>query len=250
MQIAPDYSNRQPMNIEAYRGRTDPESIKAVSREMEALFVNEMLKVMRETIGSPEQGSLGSGTFMSMFDMELSRLFAERGLGVQESLAKNLAAIAEKTGSSEETPGAKPAGEQKQSALKNIGSPLPDIGSLRTTSNYGPRTDPFSGKERFHHGIDLAAPEGTFIHAVRQGSVVFSGEQQDYGNVVIIDHGDGFMTKYAHNQKNLVNTGDVVALGSVIAQVGSSGRSTGPHLHFELKYQGREMSPGEFLAMG
>jgi len=248
MQVPPNYSDYQPLSIEAYRGKSDPESIKAVSREMEALFVNEMLKVMRETIGAPEQGALGNDTFMSMFDMELSRLFAQRGLGVQEALSHNLTSLAEKQDNARKD--AKPASDSGDAMRKSMGSPLPDSGGLRVTSPYGPRTDPFTNREQFHHGVDLGAPEGTVIHAVREGTVVFSGEQQGYGNIVIIDHGDGFLTKYAHNQKNFVAAGDRVDAGSVIAQVGSTGRATGPHLHFEVQYQGRDMSPDTFLAMG
>jgi murein DD-endopeptidase MepM/ murein hydrolase activator NlpD len=80
--------------------------------------------------------------------------------------------------------------------------------------------------------------------------VVFSGDLAGYGNVVIIDHGNGFVSKYAHNSVNLVKEGDEVNTGAVIARVGSIGRSTGPHLHFELKYNGEGINPARFIARG
>jgi murein DD-endopeptidase MepM/ murein hydrolase activator NlpD len=97
--------------------------------------------------------------------------------------------------------------------------------------------------------LDIPATEGTDIHPVRRGTVVFSGEQHGYGNVVIIDHGDGFLSKYAHNQINLVEQGQVVDIESVIAKVGSTGRSTGPHVHFEVLYKGEHVHPDILLAM-
>jgi murein DD-endopeptidase MepM/ murein hydrolase activator NlpD len=99
-----------------------------------------------------------------------------------------------------------------------------------------------------HHGIDIAAPEGTSIHPVRGGEVTFSGSQQGYGNVVVVDHGDGSVTKYAHNRANRVAAGDRVETDTVIAEVGSTGRSTGPHLHFEARYEGKKIHPEAVFA--
>ena len=248
MQIPGDTYSGGLLDIEAYRGRNDPEAVKAVSREMEALFVNELLKVMRESVDSAEQGSLGGDTYMSMFDMEVSRLIAERGIGIQQALSRGLAPTGEKATAGKQKPpdSAQAAGTE----MKPLDSPLPDLRHLRVTSAYGPREDPFGTGIRFHHGVDLAAPAGTPVHCVRQGTVVFSGEQRGYGNVVIVDHGDGFTTTYAHNRKNLVSAGDRVEQGSVLAQVGSTGRSTGPHLHFSVNYRGREADPGTLLAKG
>ncbi len=283
MQSLPGIQSRSPRNIEAYRGKNDPEAIKAVAKEMEALFAYELIKVMRETTDMPSQGAFGNDTYMSMFDMELSRLFAERGLGLQESLEKGLSSIARiaekpaprnkpqeqarkeaqtenrpssilpKTDKAEalnETPDQDRNQDQKKALMTEIKSLLPDIERQRISSGYGLRNDPFSGGQKFHHGVDIPAPQGTAIHAVRKGIVFFSGEQRGYGNVVIIDHGDGFMTKYAHNQANLVKEGEAVDTGSVIARVGTTGKSTGPHIHFEVLYKGRDVSPGTLLAQG
>lgn len=115
------------------------------------------------------------------------------------------------------------------------------------SSAFGWRQDPFSGKEAFHSGIDIAVPTGTAVQSVGPGTVVFSGTKPGYGEVVEIDHGQGLISRYAHNQSNLVRTGDRVGLGSVIARSGSSGRSTGPHLHLEIRKDGRPIDPKLFL---
>jgi murein DD-endopeptidase MepM/ murein hydrolase activator NlpD len=241
-------SNIRLGNIEAYRGRTDPEAMKAVAREMEAMFAYELIKVMRETSNASSQGALGADTYMSLFDMELSRLFAERGIGLQEALSRGLSSAAGIEGPPEAEQ--KPREESGPQAQKpGFGVILPDLDNPRISSAYGFRTDPLSGERRFHRGVDIPAPEGTDIHAVRKGTVAFSGVQNGYGNVVIIDHGDGFTTKYAHNKANLVKEGDRVGAGAVIAQAGSTGRSTGPHIHFEVLYQGKDVSPGTLLSM-
>ncbi len=117
----------------------------------------------------------------------------------------------------------------------------------RISSNFGWRSDPFSGEEKFHSGIDIAAPSGQEIYPINKGRVIFSGMTQGYGNTVVIDHGDGYITKYGHNLTNLVSVGDKVEPGQVIALVGSTGRSTGPHLHFEVQHQGKRVNPQELV---
>jgi murein DD-endopeptidase MepM/ murein hydrolase activator NlpD len=125
---------------------------------------------------------------------------------------------------------------------------LPGNRDIRISSDFGPRKDPIRGDRKFHHGLDIPAPVGTGIHPVKKGTVRFSGEQEGYGNVVIIDHDDGFVSKYAHNAANLVSTGDPVGPETIIATVGSTGRSTGPHVHFEVAYQGKTVDPRVLLA--
>lgn len=117
----------------------------------------------------------------------------------------------------------------------------------RMTSGYGYRKDPFTGKREFHNGVDLAAKTGTAVYPVRDGKVVFSGWQSGYGRMVIVEHADQTQTVYAHTSKNLVTHGMQVTAGQAIAQVGSSGRSTGPHLHFEVRRNGRAVDPMPYL---
>jgi murein DD-endopeptidase MepM/ murein hydrolase activator NlpD len=115
------------------------------------------------------------------------------------------------------------------------------------SSGYGGRSDPF-GRGRAHHlGIDIDANTGDPVTAAAEGVVSFSGVRNGYGNVVEIDHGNGYKTLYAHNSMNLVRAGDIVRAGQQIAKVGSTGRSTGSHLHFEVKLDGRQVNPRQYL---
>jgi len=117
------------------------------------------------------------------------------------------------------------------------------------SSKFGLRKDPFTYGNKFHSGIDIAADEGTEIKAALSGKVIMSCKLEDYGNVVAVDNGEGIVTLYAHNEKNLVNVGDHVEQGSLIAMVGSTGRSTGPHLHFEVRKDGTKIDPLKFLGV-
>lgn len=115
------------------------------------------------------------------------------------------------------------------------------------SSEYGERLDPFTGSRTFHDGVDIAGRPGTKVAAVGSGIVIFSGEKQGYGKVVKIHHGNGFITLYAHNQRLTVQVGDYVSKGQQIATVGSTGRSTGPHLHFEVQLNGATVDPRTYL---
>lgn len=115
------------------------------------------------------------------------------------------------------------------------------------SSRFGRRTDPFSGKIAWHSGVDFAGKEGADIVSVAAGVVTWSGERYGYGNLVEINHGNGFKTRYAHCKENLVKVGDVVKKGQIIALMGSSGRSTGPHVHFEVYKHGRAVDPAAYI---
>ncbi|MDF1644094.1 MAG: M23 family metallopeptidase [Pseudomonadales bacterium] len=115
------------------------------------------------------------------------------------------------------------------------------------SSPFGRRTDPFTGKPAWHAGVDFAGKQGSSIIAVAPGVVTWSGKRSSYGNMVEIDHGDGYVTRYAHAEQLLVNKGDVISQGESIAKMGSSGRSTGPHVHFEVYKQGRIVDPKTYL---
>jgi len=130
-----------------------------------------------------------------------------------------------------------------QLAVPN-GSPL--FGSY-ISSEFGRRVDPFTGILAFHPGVDLAASEGAFVHSVAPGVVTWAGERSGYGKLVEINHGNGFVTRYAHNSRVMVRVGDKVKKGQNVSQVGSTGRSTGPHLHFEVLKNGQTVNPVSFL---
>ena len=115
------------------------------------------------------------------------------------------------------------------------------------SSYFGERQDPFSGEEAFHKGIDFAGSAGSQVVAVAAGVVTWAGERSGYGSLVEISHGNGYVTRYGHNQRTLVAVGQTVTRGQPIALMGSSGRSTGPHVHFEVVRNGRQVDPASFI---
>lgn len=115
------------------------------------------------------------------------------------------------------------------------------------SSYFGKRADPFTGKADYHEGVDFAGQMGSDVVAVAAGVVIWSGSRYGYGNLLEIDHGNGYVTRYGHNQKNLVQVGDRVTKGQKIALMGSSGRSTGPHVHFEVLLNGRVVNPDKYI---
>jgi murein DD-endopeptidase MepM/ murein hydrolase activator NlpD len=117
------------------------------------------------------------------------------------------------------------------------------------SSNYGWRIDPFNGQRAFHEGVDFLAEHGTAIHAAAGGVVVFSDFHPQYGNMVEIDHGNDLVSRYAHASKRLVRAGDLVLSGARIGEVGKTGRSTGTHLHFEVRHRGVPQNPAHFLRL-
>jgi len=117
-------------------------------------------------------------------------------------------------------------------------------------SGFGVRSDPFTGKREFHTGLDIDAPRGSPVRAVADGVVTWNTTRSGYGNVVEIDHGNGYMTRYAHNSKILVKVGQRVHAGQIIAKVGSTGRSTGPHCHFEVWLHGHVVNPIAYVRRG
>jgi murein DD-endopeptidase MepM/ murein hydrolase activator NlpD len=134
-------------------------------------------------------------------------------------------------------------------ARKTIPTTMPVTGGYYS-SNFGYRIDPISGHSEFHTGVDIVAPIGTQVMAAAGGVVSYSGLMPEYGNVVDVDHDNGLTSRYAHLSKRIVKVGDVVMKGQLIALVGNTGRTTGPHLHFEVREKGIALNPNKFLAIG
>jgi murein DD-endopeptidase MepM/ murein hydrolase activator NlpD len=115
------------------------------------------------------------------------------------------------------------------------------------SSYFGERQDPFTGHQAFHKGIDFASAQGSDVIAVAAGVVTFAGEKAGYGNLVEVSHGNGLVTRYGHNRSLAVGLGRTVSRGDTLAYVGSTGRSTGPHVHFEVLKDGRQIDPVSFI---
>ena len=139
-----------------------------------------------------------------------------------------------------------------------LAAPAPEAGGQRQwparrpvdgviTSRFGHRSDPFHGGHRMHDGMDIAADHGSPVRAVRDGQVSFAGRRGGYGNVVVVDHGDGLQTLYAHCDSLNVRAGQRVEAGSVVGAVGDTGRATGAHLHFEVRVDGEAVDPSHAL---
>ena len=116
------------------------------------------------------------------------------------------------------------------------------------SSRYGERTDPFTGKRAHHQGLDFVGTRGTEVLSVASGVVIRAGKRGAYGNTVEIDHGNGYRTRYAHNEALIVEPGDHVTAGQVIARLGSSGRASAPHVHFEVLKDGTPINPSSFVS--
>ncbi len=115
------------------------------------------------------------------------------------------------------------------------------------SSQYGKRNDPFTGKQEFHKGLDFAGKKGSEVIAVGDGVVSWAGKKSGYGKLIEIKHGNGYTTRYGHNLSHMVKAGDTVKKGQQIALMGSTGRSTGPHVHFEVLHNGNSVNPSKFI---
>jgi murein DD-endopeptidase MepM/ murein hydrolase activator NlpD len=196
---------------------------KDLATKVQGMFVEVMLKAMEDSVEA-EDGLFGNSSSSEIYRGMMREQFGAAISGqmnsrLEEQLQQKL------------TTPANPNSE--------IGSPKSDLESPvsgRVSSPEGWRHDPINGEMRYHAGTDIAAPEGTAIRAVAEGRVIESGHKGSYGNAVVIQTQDGRKMLYAHNNQNFVQVGDWVSRGDAIAEVGSTGRATGPHVHFEVKF--------------
>lgn len=190
---------------------------------------------LKNAAPAPEDVEEGRGSY-SQADKETSSstLGTPKVMEVVRSLAD---AIEERGGVVPEHPGATGLEGEVVGEMTTAAGPGPMHWPLqsRVSSGFGWRPDPFTGERAWHAGIDIAAPVGTPVQAAWDGEVAFVGKRGGYGQLVVLEHNDGWRTFYAHNNANKVQVGDRVHAGQTIATVGSSGRTTGPHLHFEIR---------------
>ncbi len=245
--------------VRAVQNSTGPKNsneLKKVSQEFEAIFLSQLLKVMRETVEESGlfEGGFGKSIYTDLFDQEISLSMSRRGaLGISDLIYKSLSeresAKVSEPGQTKET---EAGSGTKAPATTEQPSPLcegEDISDLQLpvhahiSSAFGMRKDPISHQARFHKGLDLAAPEGMRVVSALPGTVVSAGYMSGYGNTVLVQHADGVQTRYGHLGTISVKAGDVVNSETNLGTVGNTGRSTGPHLHFEVIRMGTPVDP-------
>jgi YD repeat-containing protein len=258
-----------------------------VAKQFESMLLSELMKAMRAStqMGDDDSGAFASGTYQEMMDQALVDA-GSGGLGLASSLERQLGgALAGSVGApagsvgapsrswqppraipeelaaidgadahrSSGRPGRAPKAVDRSAIIGtsfDAAAPQPGLWPVdggAQSSGYGFRFHPIHKERRFHGGLDIAAPEGREIRAVQRGTVTYAERHKGYGNMVEITHPDGVVTRYAHASRLHVRVGDVVDVGEAIADVGSTGQSTGPHLHFEVRERGRTLDPNAYL---
>ena len=230
--------------------------LKSATQQFEALFVGYLMKVMRSTVdeADPQATSFGKDIYTEMFDSEIANNISQtQSLGIGDLLYRQLEQL--ETGRAENSTDLQMSTVPfRQQPLIPASSPAGEdfpvlAGAIPVSSEFGRRKDPIDGSMRFHQGIDLAAPAGTPFRSVDSGTVAFAGMLGSFGNAVLVDHPNGDRTLYAHASNVLVHAGQEVEPDQVLGTVGSTGRATGPHLHFELRRNGENVNPNEILAL-
>jgi murein DD-endopeptidase MepM/ murein hydrolase activator NlpD len=229
-------------------GEADREKLREAAKALESIFLKQLVAASGAFGGG--EGA-GASIRADLFATTLADTLAKHGgIGLAAQLERSL------TGEAPPAPGPAP-GPDSGGALRGppdprLPPPAPEPAAIlpvagRVTSAFGRRSDPFTGLPALHRGVDVAAPEGTPIRAAAGGTVLSAGPRGGYGEAVEIDHGDGTTAIYAHASALLVRAGDPVRPGQEIARVGSSGRATGAHLHFEVREGGRAVDPARAL---
>jgi murein DD-endopeptidase MepM/ murein hydrolase activator NlpD len=234
----------------------DIDGIREAAQKFEGYFVQMMFKEMRKAQASEDGLFSGTAmeTFSDLFDEEIAGRVSEgRGIGLANHIFKSLVGPDGIPGGASALGSGEGRGKIHVPAQVFGGTegayswPLPKGQPGSITSDYGMRQDPFGRGHRHHRGLDISAPAGTPVLAMAAGEVLRSDRSPTYGNVVYVDHGQGVVTRYAHQERLDVVRGDRVVRGQQLGTVGSTGRSTGPHLHLEVRVGGKAVDPQEFL---
>lgn len=245
------------------------QNIKRIAVQFEEMLINTLLKEAfkdDEKDDNEDELPLSSGSYKDIRTMFLSQYIADSGgLGYREVIEKQLEeSMADNTTEKKETAAADPTPLPLSTVRTITGIPhFPNAPAVRKSasdpgtitspvegpisSNYGWRKDPLDGQTRFHSGIDFDVPAHTPVKSFMDGEVTYSGWEKGYGYLVEVTHPGGYTTRYGHNSKLNVKEGDSVRAGEVIAHSGSTGRSTGPHLHFEVRKGEFSLNPEKFL---
>ena len=249
------------MSIDAVGTSAGPESgapnerqqIARLAQEFEAMLMTQMLREMRRSMLEDESHEgLGLGAMTDTLDVALGQALSRvGGFGLSSVLGKALdSRLGSQAGASTPSAPALIVASPLSSLAPHVETPetAPGDGDIRVpqgsiSSGFGWRRDPINGVVRFHKGIDVAQPYGHDVRAAAPGQVVTSGDHGDYGTTIVVDHGGGQLTRYAHLSAASVRIGDRVESGQVIGKVGDSGRATGAHLHFEVMENGQVVNP-------
>jgi len=216
------------------------------TREAAEQFESYLFTFMAQTMRPKSEDGLFSSqamqTFSDLFDQEIGKRIGE---GHALGLADQLEAALNAHGMATPPPMMPPVTPTRGYVPGDGKHPKMGVDGV-FTSGFGPRNDPINGDPRMHKGVDLSAPMGTPIHVVRPGKVTFAGPSGGHGNFIMVDHGNGICTHYAHCSKIDVQVGDTVSENDVIGAVGSTGHSTGPHLHYEVYVNGQAVDPMKY----
>lgn len=250
----------------------DRARLATLAQEFEAMLLLQMVRQMRQSLlmDDEQDAGLGNETMTETFDVEFARYLARAGgVGLARMIEANVkdpatAAAAPETAAPETVAPQSAAPEsaiaQASQVSRTASTAVPrTAGQAETpgltmpleadaTSKFGWRADPFHGRRKFHSGVDLRAAYGTDVPAAGAGTVRFAGERGGYGLMVIVEHETGLETRYAHLASASVTPGQTVGAGDLVGRVGSSGRSTAPHLHFEVLLDGQRLDPEQVAA--
>jgi murein DD-endopeptidase MepM/ murein hydrolase activator NlpD len=234
---------------------------KEAAHNLEAYLWRQVLSEVAPDQGGLLGGGFAGSTFQEMFQGAIAdAMAAGGGTGLTAELEGQLGnGIASKHPVDAIPPIEGGFSIHRGASARALSSAYPQGGGMlsvlpvhaRRTSPFGHRPDPINGSTDFHTGLDLGAHEGSPVRAAGGGRVIRASEAGGYGNLVIIDHGNGLETRYAHLQGFSVKPGDVVQPGDIVGQVGKTGRVTGPHLHFEVRRDGQPVDPSsEMTGLG
>lgn len=230
---------------------TKRDGVQVAAKQLEAFFLRRMLAESRPQGGGMLAGGFAGDTFKQMLDEAIAdKMTAAGGIGMTAMFARQLGK-ADEIGATPVAPIANaPIASAPIDPALAEGAPhfvLPVAG--RPSSGYGLRADPIHGNMINHPGFDLAAKAGTEVAAAAGGTVVHAGPAGTYGNLVTLRHDNGFETRYAHLSSVDVKVGDLVEAGTELGKVGTTGYSTGPHLHFEVRHDGKAIDPAPLLPL-
>ena len=215
--------------------RDDPEKLRKAARGFEAMVLAEIMRPLENADGGLLGKSMGSKFARGMFhDAIVEKVADAGGIGLADLVLQQVTR-------------ASAHGLYRDFAAPPGAWPIQGSDPTAICSGFGMRSDPFTGEARMHQGIDIDAEAGTPVFPVREGQVIFAGSRGGYGKLVIVEHEDGLQSRYGHLSEIDVAEGDWLDSGGALGAVGSTGRSTGPHLHLEVRQGDVALDPMDFL---